>query len=199
MLQKTGFIALPAAGTPCSTQIGTCSSLLGKSALPGRQTYVTSIQQRDAQSILAGIDDLLPQIRERAQATEDLRRLPDETVQALEDVGFFTLLQPEQWDGLQCDPTLFYEATRRLASACGSAGWVGSIVGVHNWHLALFDQRAQEEVWGEDPKTRISSSYAPMGAGVVTDGGYLVNGSWNWSSGLDHATATLVGWRVIKV
>jgi 3-hydroxy-9,10-secoandrosta-1,3,5(10)-triene-9,17-dione monooxygenase len=42
---------------------------------------VTSIQQRDAQSVLAAIDDLLPRIRERAQATEDLRRLPDETVQ----------------------------------------------------------------------------------------------------------------------
>ena len=159
---------------------------------------MTSIQQRDTQSILAGIDDLLPQIRERAQATEDLRRLPDETVQALDDVGFFTLLQPEQWGGLQCDPTLFYEATRRLASACGSTGWVSSIVGVHNWHLALFDQRAQEEVWGEDPKTRVSSSYAPMGAGVVCDGGYLVNGSWNWSSGCDHATWAFVGGPVIK-
>lgn len=117
---------------------------------------MTSIQQRDAQSVLAGIDDLLPQIRERAQATEDLRRLPDETVQDLQDVGFFTLLQPEQWGGLQCDPTLFYEAVRRLASACGSTGWVSSIIGVHNWHLALFDQQAQEEVWGEDPKTRVS-------------------------------------------
>ena len=81
---------------------------------------MTSIQQRDVQSVLGAIDDLLPQIRERAQATEDLRRIPDETIQALDEVGFFTLLQPEQWGGLQCDPTLFYEATRRLASACGS-------------------------------------------------------------------------------
>lgn len=137
---------------------------------------MTSIQQRDAQSVLAAIDNLLPEIRDRAQATEDLRRLPDETVKALDDVGFFTLLQPQQWGGLQCDPALFFEATRRLASVCGSTGWVSSIVGVHNWHLALFDQRAQEEVWGEDPSTRISSSYAPMGAGVVVDGGYLVTG-----------------------
>ncbi|POY01616.1 hypothetical protein C3477_19095, partial [Mycobacterium kansasii] len=53
---------------------------------------MTSIQQRDAQAVLAAIDDLLPQIRERAQATEDLRRLPDETVKALEEAGFFTLL-----------------------------------------------------------------------------------------------------------
>ena len=49
---------------------------------------------------------------------------------------------------------------------------------MHNWHLALFEQQAQEDVWGEDPTVRISSSYAPMGAGVVDDGGYLVNGAW---------------------
>ena len=102
---------------------------------------MTSIQQRDAQSVLAGIDDLLPRIRERAQATEDLRRLPAETVQDLQDIGFFTLLQPEQWGGLQCDPTMFYEAVRRLASACGSTGWVSSIIGVHNWHLRCSTSR----------------------------------------------------------
>ena len=45
---------------------------------------------------------------------------------------------------------------------------------------------------------RISSSYAPMGAGVVVDGGYLVNGTWLWSSGCDHATWTFVGGPVIK-
>jgi alkylation response protein AidB-like acyl-CoA dehydrogenase len=159
---------------------------------------VTSIEQRDVESVLAGIDDLLPLIAKRAQATEDLRRLPDETVSELDEVGFFKLLQPEQWGGLQCDPTVFYEAVRRIATACGSTGWVSSIVGVHNWHLALFDQRAQEEVWGEDPTVRISSSYAPMGAGQVVEGGYLVNGSWNWSSGCDHATWTFVGGPVIK-
>ena len=45
---------------------------------------------------------------------------------------------------------MFYEAVRRIASACGSTGWVSSIIGVHNWHLALFDQQAQDEVWGDD-------------------------------------------------
>ncbi|CDO22512.1 pigment production hydroxylase [Mycolicibacterium mageritense DSM 44476 = CIP 104973] len=161
---------------------------------------MTSIEQRDVQAVLAGIDDLLPQLRERAQATEDLRKIPQESIDALDEIGFFKLLQPEQWGGLQCDPTVFYEAVRRLASACGSTGWVASIIGVHNWHLALFDQQAQEEVWGEDSSVRVSSSYAPMGAGVVTEAGdgYLVNGSWNWSSGCDHATWAFLGGPVIK-
>jgi 3-hydroxy-9,10-secoandrosta-1,3,5(10)-triene-9,17-dione monooxygenase len=159
---------------------------------------VTSIQQRDAESVLTGIDELLPTLRERAQETEDLRRIPDATIAELDEVGFFKLLQPEQWGGLQSDPAMFYEAVRRLASACGSTGWVAGILGVHNWHLAHFEQQAQEDVWSADPNVRISSSYAPMGAGVVTDGGYLVNGAWHWSSGCDHASWTFVGGPVIK-
>src|SRR4029450_5985036 len=120
-----------AAGTRCSTQIVTCSNLpLGPYSREANP--VTSIEQGDVQSVLAGIDDLLPLIAKRAQATEDLRRLPDETVAELDEVGFFKLLQPEQWGGLQCDPTLFYEAVRRIATACGSTGWVGSVPRVHH-------------------------------------------------------------------
>jgi 3-hydroxy-9,10-secoandrosta-1,3,5(10)-triene-9,17-dione monooxygenase len=159
---------------------------------------VTSIEQRDVQAVLAGIDDLLPKLRERAQAAEDRRQVSYETVNELDEVGFFKLLQPEQWGGLQADPTVFYEAVRRLASACGSTGWISSIIGVHNWHLALFDQKAQDEVWGEDPTVRVSSSYAPMGAGTVVDGGYLVSGAWQWSSGSEHATWAFLGGPVIK-
>lgn len=159
---------------------------------------MTTIQELDAQSVLTAIDDLLPKLRQRAQETEELRRLPDATVSELQEIGFFRLLQPAQWGGMQCDPTVFFDAVRRLAGACGSTGWVASILGVHNWHLAQFDQQAQQDVWGEDTGTRISSSYAPMGAGRAVDGGYLVDGSWNWSSGCDHATWSFVGGPVIK-
>ncbi|MDH6193981.1 3-hydroxy-9,10-secoandrosta-1,3,5(10)-triene-9,17-dione monooxygenase [Mycobacterium frederiksbergense] len=153
---------------------------------------------RDTRTVLAGVDELLPLLRERAQATEDLRAIPDESLSALEEIGFFKLLQPEQWGGLQCAPTIYCEAVRRLASACGSTGWVAGVLAVHNWHLALFDQQAQEDVWGDDPSARVSSSYAPMGAGHVVDGGYLVSGSWQWSSGSAHATWAFVGGPVIK-
>ncbi|WP_305093809.1 3-hydroxy-9,10-secoandrosta-1,3,5(10)-triene-9,17-dione monooxygenase oxygenase subunit [Prescottella sp. R16] len=152
----------------------------------------------DSREVMQRIDALLPVLRERAQETEDLRRIPDESIKALQETGFFRLLQPKQWGGYEVDPVTFYTAVRNLASACGSTGWVAGIIGVHNWHLALFDQQAQEDVWGKDTDVRISSSYAPMGAGEVVDGGYKVNGAWAWSSGSDHASWVVVGGPVIK-
>lgn len=158
----------------------------------------TTHRSAEAQKVLDNIDALLPDFAQRAQATEDARRVSDESAQQLQEAGFFKLLQPEQWNGYQCDPVSFYEAVRRIASACGSTGWVAGIIGVHNWHLALFDQQAQEEVWGSDTDVRISSSYAPMGIGEVVDGGYKVNGNWAFSSGCDLADWTFVGGPVIK-
>ncbi len=152
------------------------------------------------QEVVERVEALLPMLRERAQEAEDLRRIPDESIKALQEAGFFRLLQPRQWGGHAADPVVFYDTVRKIASACGSTGWVSGIIGVHNWHLALFSQQTQEEVWGQDSQVRISSSYAPMGAGVVTESGdgYIVNGSWAWSSGSDHAGWTFVGGPVIK-
>ncbi|MFT3899073.1 MAG: flavin-dependent monooxygenase [Gordonia sp. (in: high G+C Gram-positive bacteria)] len=152
----------------------------------------------EVKKVLENVEALLPDFAQKAQATEDARRVSDESAQALQDAGFFKLLQPEQWGGYQVDPVTFYDTVRRISTACGSTGWVAGIIGVHNWHLALFDQQAQEDVWGKDTNTRISSSYAPMGMGEVVDGGYKVNGNWAFSSGCDIADWTFVGGPVIK-
>ncbi|SDC67447.1 3-hydroxy-9,10-secoandrosta-1,3,5(10)-triene-9,17-dione monooxygenase oxygenase subunit [Rhodococcus tukisamuensis] len=154
--------------------------------------------EHDSRVVIEKLNELLPTLRERAQETEDLRRIPDDSIKALQEAGFFRLLQPAQWGGYEASPVEFYTAVRNIASACGSTGWVAGIIGVHNWHLALFSQQAQEDVWGVDRDVRISSSYAPMGAGTAVDGGYQVSGAWAWSSGCDHADWVVVGGPVIK-
>jgi 3-hydroxy-9,10-secoandrosta-1,3,5(10)-triene-9,17-dione monooxygenase len=148
--------------------------------------------------VFEGLRELLPVLRERAQETEDLRRLPDESVKALQETGVFRLLQPKNFGGYEADPVTFYSAVKMIASACGSTGWVSGIIGVHNWHLALFPQQAQQDVWGTDSDTRISSSYAPMGKARIVEGGYRLTGKWSWSSGSDHGRWVMLGGPVIS-
>lgn len=139
------------------------------------------------------IRECLPRLRERAVQTERERRIPDESIEELRDTGMFKLLQPVKYGGLEADPREFFEAARLIATACGSTGWVASVLGVHPWQIALFDERAQKEVWESDPDTLVSSSYAPTGSVTVVDGGYRLSGRWNFSSGCDHATWVLLG------
>src|SRR5262252_2788595 len=145
------------------------------------------------QAVVAGVRDLLPVLRERAQEAEDARDVPAESVKALSETGFFRLLQPAAFGGYEADPLTFLTAVRLIASACGSTGWVASVLGVHPWQLALFAPRAQEEVWGADQATRMSSSYAPTGRAEEVDGGHRLTGRWSFSSGCGHATWVLLG------
>ncbi len=145
------------------------------------------------QAVLERVRDLLPTLRERAPEAERLRVIPDSSVKELEETGFFRLLQPRRFDGLEADPVDFYTAVREIAAACGSTGWVCSVLGVHPWQVALFPDEAQQAVWGEDTAVRLSSSYAPTGKATVVDGGYRLSGKWSFSSGCDHASWVLLG------
>ncbi len=151
-----------------------------------------------SQAVLDGVRDLLPSLRERAEEAERLRVVPEASIKELEETGFFRLLQPKRYDGLEGDPVDFYTAVRDIASACGSTGWVASVVGVHPWQVALFSDEAQQAVWGDDTTTRLSSSYAPTGKAVQTEGGFTLSGKWSFSSGCDHCTWVLLGGLVFN-
>jgi 3-hydroxy-9,10-secoandrosta-1,3,5(10)-triene-9,17-dione monooxygenase len=151
------------------------------------------MSENSPDAVVAAVRELLPVLRERAQETEDRRALSPETVKSLAETGFFRLLQPARFGGLEADPVTFLTAVRLIAGACGSTGWVASIIGVHNWQLALFPDQAQQDVWGEDTSVRMSSSYAPTGKVSAVDGGYRIRGRWSFSSGCDHATWVLLG------
>jgi 3-hydroxy-9,10-secoandrosta-1,3,5(10)-triene-9,17-dione monooxygenase len=143
--------------------------------------------------VLDRIRELTPLLRDRAVAAEEARRLPDESVKELKETGVVRLLQPKRFGGLEADPKLFYESLLSVAGACGSTGWVTGVVGVHPWQIALFPDKVQHEVWDEDPDTWASSSYMPGGRMIPTEGGYVLNGRWSFSSGCDHCQWVILG------
>ncbi|MEV0323790.1 3-hydroxy-9,10-secoandrosta-1,3,5(10)-triene-9,17-dione monooxygenase oxygenase subunit [Streptomyces sp. NPDC050658] len=145
------------------------------------------------EDVLASVRALAPALRRRAAEADERRRVPDASVEELAGAGFFRLLQPRAHGGLAADPAVFCAAVKEIAKACGSTGWAASVIGVHPWHVALYDPRAQEEVWGADTGTLICSSYAPTGTVTAVDGGFRLSGRWHFSSGCDHARWALLG------
>lgn len=146
-----------------------------------------------ADDVLAAVRNLVPGIAARAADTDRLGRVSDEVVRDLVCAGVFRMLQPRRYGGLETEPARFYEAVRTISEACGSTGWIASVVGVHPWHLALFDDRAQHDVWGRDDSTLVSSAYAPVGRLAPVDGGYRLSGTWMFSSGCRFAAWALLG------
>jgi 3-hydroxy-9,10-secoandrosta-1,3,5(10)-triene-9,17-dione monooxygenase len=147
--------------------------------------------------VLDAVRALLPKIAERARSTDEDRRVPAESIRELVQAGVFRMLQPKRYGGVEGDPVSFYEVVREISAVCGSTGWTVAVLGVHPWQLALFEEAAQDEVWGSDPDALISSSYAPVGRLVPVEGGYRLSGRWRFSSGCEHASWAMVGGLVL--
>src|SRR5215469_10265357 len=136
---------------------------------------------------------LLPVLRERVAHAEQLRRLPDETFADFQELGLFRALQPKRYGGYELDPGVFYQAVVEVGTVCGSSAWILGVIGVHNWHLAIFPPQAQEDVWGEDDGIQLSTSLAPTGSVERVKGGYRLRGRWSFSSGCDFCRWAVLG------
>ncbi|AWK70342.1 flavin-dependent monooxygenase [Rhodococcus oxybenzonivorans] len=147
--------------------------------------------------VLLSVRELLPMIAERADKVDESRRVSEQVIRELGDAGMFAMLQPKRYGGAECNPVHFYETVRAISGVCGSTGWLASVLGVHPWHLALFDDRAQRDVWGHDNSVLLSSAYAPVGRLTPVDGGYRLSGDWHFSSGCEHASWALLGAMVV--
>ncbi|MEI7056696.1 3-hydroxy-9,10-secoandrosta-1,3,5(10)-triene-9,17-dione monooxygenase oxygenase subunit [Nocardioides sp. CCNWLW239] len=143
--------------------------------------------------VLDAVRPLLPTIAARSGVADENRVLPAETLEELIAAGVLRMLQPKRYGGSETHPLEFYEVVRTLAGACGATGWVASVLGVHPWHVGLFPEAAQDDVYGADPDTVVCSAYAPVGRLEPVPGGYELSGRWSFSSGSDHAQWALLG------
>lgn len=143
--------------------------------------------------VVQKVHALGPRFAAAADETERLGKLSAESVALVREAGVVRLLQPKDFGGFAAHPRDFGEAVMAVARHCGSTGWVCGVGGVHPWEMALCDRAVQEEVWGDDPDTWIASPYMPSGVAVPTDGGYVLNGRWQFSSGTDHCDWIFLG------
>ncbi len=128
----------------------------------------------------------------REPATIAARKISVETIADFHKAGFFRLLQPARWGGLDANFDVVTRVIDELAQGCASSAWVYSVVGLHHLYLSAWPDDVQEAVWGRDTEVLMSSGLAPRPVERVA-GGYMVRGDWQWSSGSDHAKFAMVG------
>ena len=98
-------------------------------------------------TMMAAIKELQPVFRERAPQTRKERKVPQASIDALQDIGFFLALQPKRYGGLEMRPQEFFKMQIAIAEACMSTAWASGIIAVHALQLAMMDDRAQQAVW----------------------------------------------------
>jgi 3-hydroxy-9,10-secoandrosta-1,3,5(10)-triene-9,17-dione monooxygenase len=137
-------------------------------------------------------DEFVTALAQRAAEAEDLRRLPAATVEDFKASGLGGVLLPKRYGGQQAEFPAVLAPIRRMAHGCASSAWTLGFYMLHNWMLALFGEKAQDEVFAAGP-VLCPAPLAPTGRGVAVDGGVRLTGRWSWATGVMDADWIMVG------
>jgi 3-hydroxy-9,10-secoandrosta-1,3,5(10)-triene-9,17-dione monooxygenase len=144
-------------------------------------------------ALLLRARSLVPALAERAAAATAARRLPPATIAEYRAAGILRILQPRRFGGLQGRFSLFSRIVEELTHGCASSAWVYAVLAEHQWIIASYPERAQADVWGDDPEAVASSSLAPRATAKPVSGGWRLSGRYPFSSGCDYAQWAIVG------
>ena len=136
---------------------------------------------------------MIPNLKKRAKQCIADRNVPAESIAEMKEAGFFRILQPRKFGGYEMHPNTFFAVQKLIAEGCMSTGWMYGVVGCHPYEMALFHERAQQEVWGYNPDMLVSSTYQPVGKVEPTEGGFYLSGHWGFSTGSVHSGWVLLG------
>src|SRR5499427_4528187 len=132
--------------------------------------------------------EIVPILRERAQKAEDARMLIRENEQLLHETGLFRFHQPKVFGGMELAFVALIDIAAELARGCPSTAWNVGNVACHHWILGYYEPETQHEVWDANPDALIASSIAlAAGRARKAPGGFIVNGHWPFSSGVDNS------------
>ncbi len=137
-------------------------------------------------------------LRERANETDDLARLPESTVADLEEARLFEITTPRRYGGLQLDVCTYMDAMVELGRGDASVSWAATLVNINNWFIAtLFPPEVSEEVFAK-PGARVAAVLQPRSCKVrkVNGGFHIEEGLWLFNSGVYHAQWDMLGFPV---
>jgi len=142
---------------------------------------------------------LRPVLREHHVEIERDQRLPQALVEQLHAAGFYRLVIPRAFGGLQADPLTFLRVVELLAEGVGSVGWniannsIGQLV-----TLGLPDEGVHE-IYAHGADIVIAGT-AVQGGGqaVPVEGGYRVSGRWTFGSGCQESAWMLGSFQILE-
>ena len=132
-------------------------------------------------------------LAERRADAMAARRIPAQTIQDLVNSGLLRASLPARFGGYELPFGAHTSIAMELARHCPATGWVGGILGSHNWWLGKYHPATQEEVWAEGPDALVAAAFACSKGGTVAEkDGYRVDGEWLWCSGVDNCDWAIV-------
>jgi alkylation response protein AidB-like acyl-CoA dehydrogenase len=133
--------------------------------------------------------------RQIVEKTETTRQVSPEAISRIRQAGLFRIMQPAVYDGYEYGFEALVPVVAAVGAGCASTAWVFSLGIVHQWLVAAFPEKAQDEYWSNVDAIAFGS-YPPVGKVIAVDDGYRLSGTWSFTSGCDHADWLVLGGMV---
>ena len=143
--------------------------------------------------LLARIGELKPLLRNNGAQGEEDRRVVEESIQACLNAGILKIAQPRRYGGYETSMRTMLDISAAVGEADGGTSWIVTLLNVCAWLASLFPQRAQDDLWADDPDALVCGVLTPSAESRKVDGGYQVTGRWLWCSGSHHASWAVLG------
>jgi 3-hydroxy-9,10-secoandrosta-1,3,5(10)-triene-9,17-dione monooxygenase len=142
-----------------------------------------------AGELVARADALRPMLVAGQAATEARGYYSEEMHEAFRDAGFYRMLVPRRYGGLEVDLPTYYRVIVSVARGCPSSGWMLALGSAHALQLASYwPQQAQDEIFADGHFVASASFSFENARAEPVDGGYRVSGTWHFCSGVPYAT-----------
>jgi len=145
------------------------------------------LKKLTAQSIIERMRALKAPLRAGAKQAEEQRRPIDGLWDEIRRSGYFYMLVPKAYGGLEASIDEIVDATLPIAEGCASTAWVAMFALVHNRHMVGFPKKFQDEIFGGGKYGIIATGTMPPGKAEKVEGGFKLNGLWKWSTCLTQA------------
>jgi len=131
--------------------------------------------------------NLVPRIRAMRDELETARQVPPSLAHALAEAGLFQLHLPGSMGGPELPPLTTFRVIEEISKVDGSIGWCTMIANGACFFASRLRAEVGRELFGQPPDARIAGSLRPEGKAYPVDGGFRIQGRWDFASGIDHA------------
>ncbi|WFE96733.1 hydrolase [Micromonospora sp. WMMD987] len=138
-------------------------------------------------------DDLLARAAATAAGADATGRLHEDVVEGVRVARFARHFVPAEWGGTAGGFGELVDASATLAASCTSAAWCATLFAAHGRLAAYLPAAGRQDVWGSSPDVLIAASVVPpQGVATPAPGGWRLDGTWRYASGVEWA-----GWVLL--
>ncbi len=153
----------------------------------------SQVAQPPAQAIIERLLTLRPWLRGMQSEAERQRRIPQETVERLNETGVYSLAVPPRFGGADYSSRDLFSIYEALGNGCGATAWtLWTSTGGNMWSAAFSEEVIKpvyDAPWVGNRTCAVGGSTRRLaGSARRVDGGWKVRGAWPFATGSAHAS-----------